>query len=243
MDAAVAPGRVLLRQPEDQRDGALRDARPTGTAVRVGPALPKTRSRCQRSRVAGWTKKCARCWRGSSRESPASTARSAGSSAGLWTWRRRTATSWRSMTTSTARSVSLRQMSPISWRTREDAGGRPVEEREGHRRMLAAPESLRQSAGRRPRMAFPAPTSDTFTVGLAREVAHAGIRVNGARLGTFDTNLHASSVRPTRARDPGAFDPARAPGDCTRGCHGDSLAALARRLLRDRRGPRRQRGR
>ena len=41
----------------------------------------------------------------------------------------------------------------------EDAVERPVEEREGRGRMLAAPESSRQSAGRRPRMAFSAPTA------------------------------------------------------------------------------------
>ena len=46
----------------------------------------------------------------------------------------------------------------------EDAVERPVEEREGHGRMLAAPESSRQSAGRRLRMALWAPT------GLARGV-------------------------------------------------------------------------
>jgi hypothetical protein len=40
----------------------------------------------------------------------------------------------------------------------EDAAERLVEEREGHGRMLAAPESRRQSAGRRPWMAFSAPT-------------------------------------------------------------------------------------
>ena len=61
-------------------------------------------------------------WRGSSRASPANTARSAGSSAGRWTWRRRTATSCRSMTSSMARSVSLRSMSRMSPRTRQNAG-------------------------------------------------------------------------------------------------------------------------
>ncbi len=40
----------------------------------------------------------------------------------------------------------------------KDAAERLVEEREGHGRMLAAPESRRQSAVRRPWMAFSAPT-------------------------------------------------------------------------------------
>ena len=39
VDAAVAPGRVLLRQPEDERGGSPRGTRPTGTAVGIGPAL------------------------------------------------------------------------------------------------------------------------------------------------------------------------------------------------------------
>ena len=39
MDPPVAPGWILLRQPEDQRCGSLRDAGPTGLAGRVGPAL------------------------------------------------------------------------------------------------------------------------------------------------------------------------------------------------------------
>jgi hypothetical protein len=43
----------------------------------------------------------------------------------------------------------------------DDAAERPVEEREGHGRMLAAPKPRRQSAGRRPRMAFSAPTGST----------------------------------------------------------------------------------
>ncbi len=37
LDAAVAPGRVLLRQPEDERGAAPRYAWSTGPGVRVGP--------------------------------------------------------------------------------------------------------------------------------------------------------------------------------------------------------------
>jgi NAD(P)-dependent dehydrogenase (short-subunit alcohol dehydrogenase family) len=40
---------------------------------------------------------------------------------------------------------------------------------------------------------------DTFTVGLAKEVATEGIRVNGVRPGLILTDIHASG-RPTRAR-------------------------------------------
>jgi len=68
---------------------------------------------------------------------------------------------------------------------------------------------------------------DTFTVGLSKEVATEGIRVNAIRPGIIDTDIHASGGLPDRARDLAHLIPMQRPG------HPDEIADAVLFLLSD----------
>jgi NAD(P)-dependent dehydrogenase (short-subunit alcohol dehydrogenase family) len=53
---------------------------------------------------------------------------------------------------------------------------------------------------------------ETLTIGLAKEVATEGVRVNGVRPGIIDTDIHASGGLPNRAQESADIIPMRRAG-------------------------------
>lgn len=78
---------------------------------------------------------------------------------------------------------------------------------------------------------------DTFTLGLAKEVAAEGIRVNAVRPGVIDTDIHASGGLPNRAHDLAPQLPMQRPGTALEVAHaiawllGDEAAYTTGALL------------
>jgi NAD(P)-dependent dehydrogenase (short-subunit alcohol dehydrogenase family) len=68
---------------------------------------------------------------------------------------------------------------------------------------------------------------DTFTKGLAKELAMEGVRVNGIRPGIIDTDIHASGGAPDRAHQSAALIPMQRPGTA------DEIAAAVVWLMSD----------
>ena len=68
---------------------------------------------------------------------------------------------------------------------------------------------------------------DTFTIGLAKEVAQEGIRVNAVRPGIIDTDIHASGGQPDRVRQLAPLVPMQRAGTA------DEVAAAIVWLLSD----------
>jgi NAD(P)-dependent dehydrogenase (short-subunit alcohol dehydrogenase family) len=68
---------------------------------------------------------------------------------------------------------------------------------------------------------------DTLTLGLAKELAPEGVRVNAIRPGIIDTEIHASGGEPDRARILGATAPLGRPGTA------EEIAAAAIWLISD----------
>jgi hypothetical protein len=148
VDAPVTPRGILGSQLQDQPAQLGWGAATAGSAVSGGWLQRRfTRSRCHRKMVAGVTIRCSRQAGDSNRVRAANTARSAQDNRGLLTWRRNTATSWRSRRISAFLDCVLRASSPSQARicrrirynsrtatTGDHARRPPYSDAAGHRR-------------------------------------------------------------------------------------------------------------
>ena len=82
----------------------------------------------------------------------------------------------------------------------------------GGLRVAALPHRLKSGRRTLRRDILPKGAIDSFTVGLAKEVAAEGIRVNAVRPGIIDTDIHASGGLPDRAREMAPQVPMQRPG-------------------------------
>ena len=164
VDAAVAPVRVLLREAEYQGGGPFRDSRSTWPGVRVGPvlgdeiALPTQQGCRLDEEVSESTTGEQSCQSGQHRSI-------------CWFQRRAVhlALEDRHLMTQDHdldREVCISATDEAD--QLEDAPERPVEEREGHGRMLAAPGVSRQSPAHTRWMTFSARTGTVQVVSAQR---------------------------------------------------------------------------
>lgn len=122
------------------------------------------------------------------------------------------------------RASTVRDMTAARWRRMFDVNvlGTFLCAREGLKDMLAASSGAivnvssvaakLGSPGQYVDYASAKAAVDTFTLGLAREVAHLGIRVNGVRPGIIDTEIHASGGQPDRVQRLGPEQPMKRAG-------------------------------